>query len=73
MKESEYPPLEAVTRPYVPTKQAAYNLLRSPQTLRAWACRGYFPLGVRSRNLNGRLAWPVSEIERALACKPVRS
>jgi len=31
-------PLEQVTRPTVPTDQAAYYLNRQPQTLRAWAC-----------------------------------
>ena len=31
----QFPPLELVNRPTVPTEQAAHYLLRRPQTLRA--------------------------------------
>ena len=34
----QFPPLELVNRPTVPTGQAAYYLMRRPQTLRGWAC-----------------------------------
>lgn len=36
-----FPPLEHVTRPHVPTEQAAYYLTRRPQTLRGWAMTGH--------------------------------
>lgn len=59
-----YPPLEAITRPMVPTHQASYYLDRRPQTLRSWACLERGPL--RAVRINGRLAWPVSEIRRLM-------
>ena len=34
LKRNSFPPLEAVTRPTVPTNDAAYYLNREPQTLR---------------------------------------
>lgn len=59
----KHPPLEQVTRPTVPTEQAAYYLNRKPQTLREWAMTGKVIQPIRC---NGRLAWPVSEIKRVL-------
>ena len=59
----KFPPLEQVTRPHVPTEQAAYYLNRRPQTLRGWAMDGRI---VQPRRVNGRLAWPVAEIKRVL-------
>jgi hypothetical protein len=60
-----FPLLEQVTRPNVPTEQAAYYLDRRPQTLRGWACLdGTGPL--RPLRINGRLAWPVAELKRVL-------
>lgn len=64
-----YPSIESVTRPTVPTEQAAYYLDRKPQTLRAWAClENGAILPIR---INGRLAWPVKEIKKVLGieCK----
>ena len=58
------PPLEQVTRPTVPTEQAAYYLNRRPQTCRAWACLENGPL--RPLRINGRLAWPVAELRKVL-------
>ena len=61
---NQFPPLESVTRPTVPTEQAAYYLDRKPQTMRAWACLengAIVPL-----RINGRLAWPVKEIKKVL-------
>lgn len=55
-----FPPLEQVTRPTVPTDQAAYYLNRKPQTLRAWACLENGAL--RPVRISGRLSWKVSEI-----------
>lgn len=60
-----FPPLELESRPAVPTEQAAHYLNRRPQTLRLWAIRdGAGP--IRPLRVNGRLAWPVSEIRRLL-------
>jgi hypothetical protein len=59
-----YPPLDQVTRPHVPTDQAAYYLTRRPQTLRSWASSGSGP--IRPHKVNGRLAWPVATIRALL-------
>lgn len=61
---TEFPPLELVNRPTVPTPQAAYYLNRRPQTLRGWACNEDGPL--RPIRLNGRLAWKVSDLRNLL-------
>lgn len=60
----QFPPLEHVTRPTVPTEQAAYYLNRKPQTLRGWACFENGPL--RALRINGRLAWRVSDLRSLL-------
>lgn len=60
----QFPPLELVNKPNVDTAHAAYLLTRRPQTLRAWACLENGPL--RPVRINGRLAWPVSELLRVL-------
>jgi hypothetical protein len=60
----QFPPLEMVNRPTVPTEQAAYYLNRRPQTCRAWACMENGP--IRPLRINGRLAWPVAELRRVL-------
>ena len=60
----QFPTLESVTRPTVDTAAAAYYLNRRPQTCRAWACLENGPL--RPVRINGRLAWPVSELRRVL-------
>lgn len=59
-----FPPLDLETRPTVTTEQAAFYLLRQPQTLRGWACREDGPL--RPVRINGRLGWSVQEIKRIL-------
>lgn len=61
---TQFPPLESVTRPTVPTEQAAYYLDRKPQTMRAWACLENG--AIRPLRINGRLAWPVKEIKKVL-------
>ncbi|SFL40836.1 hypothetical protein SAMN05216302_10814 [Nitrosomonas aestuarii] len=59
-----FPFIETVTRPTVTTAEAAYYLNRRPQTLRTWAC---FENGlICPIRINGRLAWPVSEIKKIL-------
>ena len=61
----QFPPLESVTRPTVDTATAAYYLNRRPQTPRTWAMNsGTGP--VPCIRINGRLAWPVSELRRVL-------
>ena len=57
---AHFPPLEQVTRPTVPTDQAAFYLNRRAQTLRTWACLENGPL--RPIRINGRLAWNVAQI-----------
>ncbi len=57
-------PITAETRAAIPTTEAARHLNRRPQTLRRWACFENGP--VRPIRINGRLAWPVSEIRRVL-------
>lgn len=63
-ESQQYPPLEAVTRPTVPTEQAGYYLDRRPQTMRGWACLDNGP--IRPIRVHGRLAWPVADIRRLL-------
>ena len=60
----QFPSLESVNRPTVDTAAAAYYLNRRPQTMRGWACLENGPL--RPVRINGRLAWPISEIRRVL-------
>lgn len=59
-----FPPLETITRPTVPTAQAAYYLNRKPQTLRGWACNEDGP--IRAVRCNGRLAWNVASIRQLM-------
>lgn len=61
---TQYLPLEQVTKPNLKTEEAAYYLLRQPQTLRAWACLENGP--IRPRRIGGLLAWPTAEV-KALA------
>lgn len=63
-KRSEFPPLELVTRPTVPTNDAAYYLNRKPRTLRGWSSLENGP--IRPKHIFGKLAWPVSEIRALL-------
>lgn len=57
----QYPPLEAVTSPNVPTEQAAYYLGRKGQTLRIWAT-GKAPAPILPLRIGGRLAWPTARL-----------
>ena len=56
--------LENETRAALPTPEAARHLNRAQQTLRLWACYGGGP--IRPLRINGRLAWPTSELRRLL-------
>lgn len=60
-----FPPLESVTRPTVPTEQAAYYLERRPQTLRGWACHEDGPL--RPVRVNSRLHWKTADLRNLLS------
>lgn len=63
--QPHFPPLSQVTKPNVTTAHAAYLLSRQEQTLRVWACNENGPL--RPIRISGRLAWPVSELQRVLS------
>ena len=61
-----FTPLALETRAHIPTDEAAHQLSKSAQTLRAWACFETGPIRpVRIPGANG-LLWPVSEIRRVL-------
>lgn len=51
-------------RQTLPTNDAAFHLNRKPQTLRSWACFENGP--IRPIRLNGRLAWSVADIKKAI-------
>ncbi len=61
---AQYLGIQREIRTHVETNAAAYYLSRRPQTLRGWACLENGPL--RPIRINGRLAWPVSELKRVL-------
>jgi len=63
-KPVQFLPLELVTKPNLTTAETAYYSNRQPQTLRGWACREDGPL--QPKRINGRLAWPVSDLRRFL-------
>lgn len=64
-KTVQLTPLALETRSALPTPEAAAQLNRAQQTLRLWAMREDGP--IRPLRINGRLAWPVSELRRLLA------
>ena len=57
-------PLAQENRAALPTAEAARHLNRAAQTLRIWAMRGTGP--IQPLRIQGRLAWPVSELRRVL-------
>jgi hypothetical protein len=61
--QRQFPDLLTEKRPTVDTATAAHWLSRQPQTLRVYALTGH---PIRPVRFNGRLAWPVSEIKRAM-------
>ena len=63
-KTIQLTPLALETRTALTTPEAAGHLNRAQQTLRIWACREDGP--IRPIRINGRLAWPVSELRRVL-------
>lgn len=63
-KTIQLTPLSQEARSALPTHEAAVHLNRAQQTLRLWAMREDGP--VLPLRINGRLAWPVSELRRVL-------
>lgn len=57
-------PLDREPRSRLPTDEAARHINRAPQTLRLWACSQQGP--IQPININGRLAWAVSDLRRVL-------
>lgn len=60
--------LDKETRSHVGTNTAAVHLMRAQNTLRIWAM-GRTAAPVTPIRINGRLAWPVEGIRRALGVK----
>ena len=60
MSKLFYPPLNEVTRPVVTTKEAAYYLNLSAQTLWLWACKETGP--IRPVHIGRRLGWLVKDL-----------
>ncbi|PZP95533.1 MAG: hypothetical protein DI587_22280 [Variovorax paradoxus] len=63
-KTITFPSLEQETRAALPTVEAAFHLNRAQQTLRVWASKDAGP--IRPHRVNGRLAWPVTDIRKLL-------
>jgi len=64
MRKTIYTPLANEVRLNLPTNEASFHLNRAQQTLRLWAMREDGP--VTPIRINGRLAWPVSQLRRVL-------
>ena len=60
--QPDFPALDSVTNPTVPTAQAAHYMDRSVQTLRVWACYNTGP--ITPLKVGGRLAWPIRDIRK---------
>ena len=63
-RNDDFVPLDQETRTHVTTSVMCRHLNRKEQTARAWACLETGP--IRPIRVNGRLAWPVSDIRRLL-------
>lgn len=63
--KTTFPSIQEEDRPTVCTKQAAYYLGRSTQTLRIWSAKnGKGP--IKPVRIHGRLAWPLLSIKKLL-------
>jgi hypothetical protein len=62
IQPAQFPPLDQVTSPTVPTDQGAFYMNRKSQTLRKWACLENGP--IKPIRINGRLAWRVADIKK---------
>ncbi len=67
-KPNDFVELDKETRSHVGTSLAAIHLIRAQNTLRIWAM-GRTAAPVTPIRINGRLAWPVEGIRRALGVK----
>jgi hypothetical protein len=63
---ADFVPLHLETRTHVTTAVMCRHLNRKEQTARGWASAETFPDGMRPLRVNGRLAWPVAGIRKAL-------
>ena len=63
---TQFPPLELVDRPYVPTPQATYYFVYTQQTMREKHMRGTYDPRIRPIKLGNRLLWPVAGIKAVL-------
>lgn len=68
--ETVITPLALETRMTLPTSEAARQLNRAQQTMRAWACKGNGP--IHPLRINGRLAWKTEDIRRLLSVEVVK-
>ena len=59
------PSLSQETRETIPTREAAYHLHRSPQTLHAWSC-GSRNGPIQPVRDGGQLRWRVADIKALL-------
>ena len=66
IQPGDFVPLHLETRTHVTTAVMCRHLGRKEQTARGWASAETFPEGLRPLRLNGRLAWPVAGILKAL-------
>ena len=64
--EQRFTPLELETRPTVDTAAYAHYMHIATQTARIHACKESGPIRPIRIRINGRLAWPVSELRRVL-------
>ena len=63
---ADFVPLHLETRTHVTTAVMCRHLSRKAQTARGWASAETFPDGLKPLRVNGRLAWPVAGIRKAL-------
>ena len=66
IQPGDFVPLHLETRTHVTTAVMCRHLGRKEQTARGWAGAETFPEGLRPLRVNGRLAWPVAGILKAL-------
>lgn len=66
MPTPEFPALEQVSRPYVPTSHAAYYLAYAEQTMREQHMRGTYDPRIRPIKRGNRLLWPLAGIKSVL-------
>jgi len=65
-EDDNYPPLEKINRPYVPTSHAAYYLALAPQTLRAMHSEQKYDPRLKPKKIHKNLMWPVDGIKAIL-------